>query len=360
MLIVEATFDSQLLAGLPGQRVCPAVVIFIPEASLAWCIAAGIARVGDVAVIFDGIEIELAAVVEVRGDAVVEMAADLLHVAAVVVVGILGRRLAAVGCQFACGQVSGLFSLVVVSPGNHASCQVSIVGGKEPFAANTVFFGFRVVAIAIRVLLRGEVVLREAVRLPSYRHLHFPSIETAISDPAVGVVSTLTGGDIDVAANVVQAVARVVGAANDFDVLDVEREDHVEIAHVPAVDIARNTVDQQFDAIDVTLAVERPKGGFAGFCTQAEFRELDARHLADQFPTVGDVFVLNAFGAHDIHRGEDAPRGQGAGAGRADADFSKDDGRFLRVRAGHDQRNRQENPARFEWVLHRFSPKTRV
>ncbi|MNF75059.1 hypothetical protein D3C84_571110 [compost metagenome] len=119
------------------------------------------------------------------------------------------------------------------------------------------------VAKAIGVLLGEKVVLREVPRLAAHRQLQLASIETAVGQAAVGVVAALAGDKVDVAGDVVQTVAWVVGAAHHLDIVDIEREHHVDEALVAAVDVTRNSVDQRLDAVDVALAVEGTKGDLA-------------------------------------------------------------------------------------------------
>ncbi|MNR39724.1 hypothetical protein D3C85_1579560 [compost metagenome] len=93
--------------------------------------------------------------------------------------------------------------------------------------------------------------------------MQLASIETAVGQAAVGVVAALAGDKVDVAGDVVQTVAWVVGAAHHLDIVDIEREHHVDEALVAAVDVTRNSVDQRLDAVDVALAVEGTKGDLA-------------------------------------------------------------------------------------------------
>ena len=123
-----------------------------------------------------------------------------------------------------------------------------------------------------------------------------------------------------------QAISGIIGAADDLNVVDIEREDHVEIAHVAAIDVARDTVDQQLDAVDVALAVEGTKGRLARFVAEAEFGELHAWHLADEFPTVRNILVLHPFSPHHIDRGQDTARRQSTSFARINCHFAQDDG----------------------------------
>ena len=156
------------------------------------------------------------------------------------------------------------------------------------------------VTVAVAVLAGDKIILRKATRLSAQRRLQFPGIEAAVGQPAINVVPALTRPDIDVAADIVQAVTRIVGSADNLDVVDIQRKDHVQVAHVAAVDVGRDTVDQQLDTVDIALAVESPEGGLAGFSAEPEFGQLDSRHLADQLPAVGDVLVADPFGPHDV------------------------------------------------------------
>lgn len=97
------------------------------------------------------------------------------------------------------------------------------------------------------------------------------------------------------------------------------------MAHIPAIDITRYTVDQQLDAVDVAFAVEGAEGGLAGFGAETEFGRLYAGHLADQFPAVYHVLVLHTLGTHYVDRSQDAACWQGAGVAGIDRHFPQYD-----------------------------------
>lgn len=134
--------------------------------------------------------------------------------------------------------------------------------------------------------------------------LNFTGVEAAVGQTTIYVVPALAGGIVDVAADVVQAVARVISAAYHFDMVDIEWKNHVDKALVAAVDVARNTVDQHLDAVDVALAIERTKSSFAGLGALAGLGQLDTGHLSQQLPAVHYVLVFYLITAQDIDRSE--------------------------------------------------------
>src|SRR5574343_79237 len=135
--------------------------------------------------------------------------------------------------------------------------------------------------MAIRILLGHKVVLGKPTGFSPQRRLNFLRVEAAVGQPTFGVVAALASADVEVAANVVQAIAWIVGAAHDFDVIDLKRKDHVDEALVAAIDVTRDTVDQNLDSVDVALTVESPEGGLARFGPHAGFGQLNPGHLAE-------------------------------------------------------------------------------
>ena len=125
-----------------------------------------------------------------------------------------------------------------------------------------------------------------------------------VAQPRFAVAAALAGHHIDAAADRMQAVARIIGAAHHLDAVDVQREHHVDEALVAAVDIARDAVDQHLDAVDVALAVEGAEGRLARLGAHAGLGELDAGQQAEQFPALRDVAILDAVGPENVDRGQ--------------------------------------------------------
>ena len=216
--------------------------------------------------------------------------------------------------------------------------------------------------VAVRPLVGDEVVLRKAFGLPPQGHLHFARGVAAHGDAAIAVVAALAGAQVDAAANVVQAIARVVGAAHHFDVVQLQRKDHVNEALVAAVDVAGDAVDQHLDAVDIALAVEGAERGLARLGAHAGFGELDAGQLTQQFPALHHVLVFDFVCAQDVYRGEQTGGRQGAAAARVHGHFAQHDDGIARsvgggVQAGKGgcQRKRQH----FGREQHRKTPGAR-
>ena len=309
LLGVHPTFKSQPLAGRPGECVEHAGLIFLPLAALTRRVANRIAGERHLAVIVVAVVVELAAQRQVIAQLPIEVHGHLLHVALIAVVSVFSGRITAVSCQFGLGLKARLFGFMLIDTGDQADLQQLGVIGEKPFAADDIFIRLAVVAVAVGVLLGEEIVLREVTRLAAHGHLHLTGVEAAISQAAVAVVAALAGHEVDVAANVVQAVARVIGAAHHFDVFDIQREHHVDKALVAAVDVARHAVDQGLDAVDVALAVKGTEGRLAGLRALAGFGQLDAGHLPQQLPTVHHVFVFDHLATEHIHGGQHASAG---------------------------------------------------
>ncbi|KXK40689.1 MAG: hypothetical protein UZ02_AOB001001898 [Nitrosomonas europaea] len=89
-------------------------------------------------IIIDAVVIQFATVGQVLAELIIQMAAQLLHVAAVVVVGIAGGGLPAVSGEFAGSHVARGFRLMAVNASNQAGLQAAGIRGVEPFAADVV------------------------------------------------------------------------------------------------------------------------------------------------------------------------------------------------------------------------------
>ncbi len=228
------------------------------------------------------------------------------------------------------GEKAGLLGLMVVQAGDEADAEILFVVAEEPLAAQRVLVGVAVVAVAVTVLLGEDVVLGEIAFLAADCQLHFTGVEAAVGEATVGVVTALAGGEVDVATDVVQPIARVVGAAHHFDVLDVQREDHVDETLVAAVDVAWHPIDEGLDPIDVALAVERAERDLARLRALPGFGELNPRHLSQQLPTVHYVLVLDLIATQHIDRCQHIFGAQGAtNAGRSrmgNVHIAEDDG----------------------------------
>ena len=180
-------------------------------------------------------------------------------------------------------------------------------------------------AVPVRALVGDEVVLRKAFGLPPQGHLHFARGVAAQGHAAIAVVAALAGAKVDAAANVVQAIARVVGAAHHFDVVQLQRKDHVNEALVAAVDVAGDAIDQHLDAVDIALAVEGAERGLARLGAHAGFGELDAGQLTQQFPALHHVLVFDFVCAQDVYRGEQTGGRQGAAGTGVHGHFAQHD-----------------------------------
>ena len=326
LLVVDAAVEGQHLVGAPGQVAQHAGLALFPLAALTRGIADRIAGESHGAVIVVAVVVQLVAQAQVVAELEIGMRAEVLHVAVVAIVGVLLRRLRAARGQLLRGEKTRLLGLVVVETGDHAELHGLLVIGDEPFAAQGILVGVAVVAETVGILLGQKVVLREVAFLVADGQLEFAGVEAAVGQAAVGVVAALTGGEIDVAADVVQAVARVIGAAHHLDVFQIQRENHVDETLVAAVDVARYAVDQRLDAIDVALAVERTEGHLAGLGAHARLGQLDAGHLAHQLPTVHHVLILDLVAAHDVDRGQNAVGAQRAAGLGGDVDRAERNG----------------------------------
>ena len=266
---------------------------------------------------------------QIGADLPVQMHAGLAHVAGVAVVGVVREALPAVRGHLRCGHEARLLGPLRRQTRDQAQPQVAARRGQEPLAADRLPLRRRVRPVAVGMLVADEVVLREAVGLLPERDLDLAGREAARAQPCLAVVAALAGHHIDAAADRMQAVARIIGAAHHLDAVDVQREHHVDEALVAAVDIARDTVDQHLDAIDIAFAIECAKARLAGFGAHPRFRQLHTRQLADELPAVGHVLVFDLVRAQHVDRRQDTARAQCAGiALGAHAHLAHDDRRI--------------------------------
>lgn len=241
---------------------------------------------------------------QIGADLPVQMHAGLAHVAGVAVVGVVREALPAVRGHLRCGHEARLLGPLRRQTRDQAQPQVAARRGQEPLAADRLPLRRRVRPVAVGMLVADEVVLREAVGLLPERDLDLAGREAARAQPCLAVVAALAGHHIDAAADRMQAVARIIGAAHHLDAVEVQREHHVDEALVAAVDIARDAVDQHLDAVDVALAVEGAEGRLARLGAHAGLGELDARQQTEQFPALRDVAILDAVGPENVDRGQ--------------------------------------------------------
>ncbi len=162
------------------------------------------------------------------------------------------------------------------------------------------------VAVAIALLLADEVVLRPVAAFDALGQLQLLGVVAAVAQPRLAVVTADARLHGDVAGNVVQAVARVIGAAHHLDAVDLQRKQHVQIGHVAVVVVARDAVDQQLDRIDLALAVEATKGQLAGAGALAEFGEHHPRRATKQLPAVEHRLLFEDVAAEQIDRADHA------------------------------------------------------
>ncbi len=281
MLGVESALDRQRRRGGPGHRAEQAGLFLIPLTTLARRVAGHVRGEGHLPVVLVTVVVQLVADMHDIAELQIQMGAEMAHVAVVDVVGILERGSATIGCQLSGGHEAGLVGFVVVHARDQTEIEQVIVAAVEPLAAQRVFLRSVMIAVAVGRLRRQKIVLRDTVGVATDRHLRFAGVVAAIGEPRIGIRAALAGAEVDVAPDVVQAIARVVGTPHDFDVVDVQREHHVDEALVATVDVAGNAIDQDLDPVEVALAIECTEGRLAGLRALAGFGQLHARHLAE-------------------------------------------------------------------------------
>ncbi len=162
------------------------------------------------------------------------------------------------------------------------------------------------VAVAIALLLPDEVVLRPVAAFDAFGQLQLLRVVAAVAQPRLAVVATDARLHGDVAGDVVQAVARIVGTAHHLDAVDLQREQHVQIGHVAVIAVARDAVDQQLDRVDLALAIEATKGQLAGAGALAELGEHHPRRTTEQLPAIEHRLLFEDVAAQQVHRADHA------------------------------------------------------
>ena len=304
LLVVQATFDGERGAGLPGERAEQAMLPLVPHAALARQVAGGQVAEGHAAVVFVAVVVQPRAEGDCVGQLHVQVRGKLAHVAVIAIVAVAQVAATAVHAQLVGGHEPGFVGFVVVRTRGQAHAQAVVQRAVEPLAAQRIFLRGVVVAVAVAGLGADEIVLGEAIGFTADCQLRIAGVVAAVGQARIGVAATLARTEVHVAADVVQAIARIVGTAHYFDVADVEREQHVDEALVAAVDVAGDAIDQRLDGIEVALTVEGAEADLARFSTLPGFGELDAGHLPEQFPAVRDVAVFNLVCTQDVHRGQ--------------------------------------------------------
>ena len=210
------------------------------------------------------------------------------------------------------GQVAGLLGFGLVVAGDQAKAVAAIVRGVEPLAAEAVALGVGMVAIAVDLLATEEIVLRPVAGLDALGQLHFAGVEAAVAHARLVVVAAGAGVYVDVAGDVVQAVAWVAGAAHHFDAVDVHGEHRVDEGHVAIVGVAGDAIDQQLHRVHFAFAIEAAERQFARGGALVELGEHHPGRAAEQFPAIGHGHFFEDIAAQDVHRTEHAAGGQRA------------------------------------------------
>ncbi|MNQ80311.1 hypothetical protein D3C85_952840 [compost metagenome] len=157
------------------------------------------------------------------------------------------------------------------------------------------------IPIAVCFLIGEKIVLSPVAAFNALGQLGLSRIEAAITKPCLVVVSTRAGQHIDVAGNVVQAIARITGATHDLDAVQLHGENHVHVRHVAVVAVAWDSVDQQFDSVHFAFAVEASKGDFAGGGALVEFCQHNPWCAPEQLPAVVDRHLFKYVSTQNIN-----------------------------------------------------------
>ena len=239
------------------------------------------------------------------------MQAERIHAALALVRRVVQVRLARVIMGIGLGQVTGFQGIGFVMPCDQAGAPTG-VSGIEPFAGEALPFGIGMVTVTAALLVSDEVVLRPITTFDALHQLQFLRVETAAAQAQFALVAALQGVDAGIAGNVVQAVARVVGAAHHFDIFDIQRVDHVDKRHIAVVGVAGDAIDQQLDRVDFTLAIEATKRQLAGGGALIELSQHDPWHTVEQLPAVLHGLLFQHVTADIVHRAENVVAGQRA------------------------------------------------
>ena len=176
------------------------------------------------------------------------------------------------------------------------------------------------VAVAIGFAGGHKVVLAPVAAFKALGQLQLARAKAAQRHAGLAVVAALAGDDVGIASDVVQAIARVVGAAHNLDGFDVQREDGIQKRHAARVVVAGDAVDQQLDGVDPALAVEAAHRETTGVRALLELRDLHAGGAGEQLPAVVHMLVLQHAGAQDVHRAEHIAHIERARGGRLHGD----------------------------------------
>ena len=266
------------------------------------------------------------------------MHADLVHPPRPLVRGVVVIAHARMMAGIVFGQVAGLLGFGLVVAGDQAKAVAAIVRGVEPLAAEAVALGVGMVAIAVDLLATEEIVLRPVAGLDALGQLHFAGVEAAVAHARLVVVATGAGVDVDVAGDVVQAVAWVAGATHHFDAVDVHGEHRVDEGHVAVVGVAGDAIDQQLHGVHFAFAIEAAKRQLTRGGALVELGQHHPWRAAEQLPTVDHGRFFKDIPPQDVHRAEHAAGGQRAAFGAGYGDRTEGEGGvFSRQCFGHGQ-----------------------
>ena len=159
---------------------------------------------------------------------------------------------------------------------------------------------FGVIAVAVGLAVAGEVSLRKAVVAETRESLGIECAEAAGHELELLPGEDLVRVDVEGAGDGVEAEARIRGALDDLDALELERKDGAEIV-VAVVEIVRDAVDHEALVRGAALAVEAAHGDIGGDDALVEVGEIDAGNFVEQFQRVVDGLVFELVGADDGH-----------------------------------------------------------
>jgi hypothetical protein len=216
-----------------------------------------------------------------------------------------GKRRGGARCVAGVGEaeVAGRVAVEVMVTGVESEAPAVAGAGERPLAGEGVFLDPGVVAVTVAVTVAGEISLCERAVFVARERLRLLQAEVAGHEFELLPGERLERVHADGAGDGVEPVARIGGALDDLDALDLEREDGTEVV-VAAVEVGGQAVDEQAQVRAGTLAVETAQRHIGGDDALIEVGERDAGDFAEELERVVGAFVFELVSANDGDGGE--------------------------------------------------------
>ncbi|MNC29171.1 hypothetical protein D3C75_774120 [compost metagenome] len=251
--------------------------------------------------VIKGVEVGFCRPSECLGHFGIEVHADLVHPPSAFVGGVIAVGHGWVVASILFTEITRLLRLGFIVTRDQADAIAVVVRGIEPFSGHRKFVSLGVIAVTAGFLVGEEVVLRPVAAFDAGGELSFPRVVAAIANSRLAVITPCTCEHIDIAGDIVKAIAGIAGTAYHLDTVQLHRKNHVHKRHIAVIAVAGNAIDQQLDRVNFAFTIKTAKGNFARGGALIEFGEHHPGSPTEQFPAVVDRHFFQHVRAKNIH-----------------------------------------------------------